>query len=90
MDLTETLETRLAAKGIALGEAARRAGVGRVTLWRWINGHSVPRNPQARALARVLKRRDETLDEVTLWVLSASRLAVARSESPRESAAASA
>jgi len=90
MEHTETLSGRLAARGLAIGATAQRAGVDRITLWRWIHGRSVPRPPQARALARVLQRKGETLDELTLWILSASQRAVASYESQREAEAASA
>lgn len=75
MTETETITDMLEARGIGPGDAAARAGVGRVSLWRWTNGVAIPRIPQAKALARVLQRRGERLDDLTQRIIDASRRA---------------
>jgi len=82
-----TISERLAARGLGIGEAAQAAGIGRATLWRWIQGRTIPRPPQARALAKILRNRGERLDELTLWIISTTRLAAATRESLSKPAA---
>jgi transcriptional regulator with XRE-family HTH domain len=61
-------------------ELADRIGAGRTSVWRWMNGHSIPRNGQVKQVASALGIPESVV---------AAAITVARSRERRRELAAS-
>ena len=51
----KTIDDHLRLQGLNSRSAADRAGLSRVSLWRWTTGRSIPRNEQLGSLATLLQ-----------------------------------
>lgn len=78
----QTLADLIASSGMGLNSAAKAARVGRTSIWRWCRGYSLPRHPQAAALATAI---NVTVDDV-YQAINASQLAEATGEPQQGSA----